>query len=130
MYGIKSATYIQLFLLFISISTSLGGCTEVQDIKPKNLIPEDIYIDLLVELQLLRSYSYTDPALDKDSAAVVIFKKYSVNAEEFFKSHDFYQTQIEKQIERVNLAIERIKREQTLKTEGESPSMYRDTLPY
>jgi len=130
MYGIKSARYTFLFLLFTIGISFLNSCSEEQDIKPENLIPEETYIDLLVELQLLRSYSYTDPTFNEDSVTAVIFQNYGVSSEDFFISHDFYQTRVEDQIERVSAAIERIKKEQALETDGDSLPTYRDTLPY
>jgi len=130
MCGIKPASYTFLFLLLATGISFLNGCSDEQDIKPENLIPNDTYVDLLVELQLLRSYSYTDPELDKDSVSSIIFEKYGVTSQDFYISHEFYQTQIEDQIERVNTAIERIKKEQALKQGGDPPPAYRDTLPF
>ncbi|HKK44058.1 MAG TPA: DUF4296 domain-containing protein [Balneolaceae bacterium] len=91
----------------------LAGCSESPE-KPDNLIPQKKYVDLMVELQLVRSYAdntQTD-STTIDSLTQVIFKKYKVSAQQFRTSHDYYQHFPKKQKERVEQAIEELKMDQ------------------
>ncbi len=61
---------LPLLLLF-------GGCKE-DNPRPENLVPEDRYINLLIELQLLESYRLSTPqdSLSTDSLKNEIFEQY------------------------------------------------------
>lgn len=98
-----------IFLLLIS----LVNCSEDSQ-KPKELIAEDTYIDLLVELQLVRSYgesNYAD-SLTVDSLANKVFGRYGVSDTAFYQSHQYYQQFPEEQEVRIDEAIERLKMDQ------------------
>lgn len=86
-----------------------AGCN--QNSSPSAVIGEEKYIDLMVELQLFRSYIRTIPADSStiDSLQTVIFRKYNVTREEFLKSHDYYQQQYVEQKERIDKAIEQLR---------------------
>lgn len=95
-----------LLLLFITFI----GCSENPE-RPPQLIPEDEYIDLLVELQLVRSYT-TEMRSDSatvDSLTQAVFRKYDVSGEVFSQSHTYYQKFPKEQQERIDKAIERLK---------------------
>lgn len=100
------------FLLTASL-TLLPACSSEKK-PPENLIKEDIYIDLLIELQLLSSYQKIIPAdsVDIDSLTTVVFEKYSVSEKQFRNSHEYYQLQIKEQKQRIIKAIDRLKMEQ------------------
>lgn len=90
------------------------GCTSGPPEKPKDLITEDTYINMLVELQLVRSYgesSHVD-SLVLDSLKNQIFQKYGISYERFKNSHHYYEQQPQKQKKRVAEAIERLKMDQ------------------
>jgi hypothetical protein len=89
-----------------------AGCN--QDSSPSAVIGEEKYIDLMVELQLFRSYIRTVPADSStiDSLQTEIYKKYNVTQEEFRKSHEYYQQQYVEQKERIDKAIEQLRMDQ------------------
>lgn len=97
---------------FISIMLVLltASCSENPQ-KPDNLIDEDTYTDLLIELQLIRSYgenAETD-STTIDSLTTDVFQKYDVSAETFMESHRYYEQFPQEQKERTEEAIERLK---------------------
>jgi len=116
-------------LVFCCLAILLSACQASEDSLPENLIHSNTYTDLLVELQLLRSYSYTDPSMNVDSVAGVIFDKYGVSKEQFQVSHRYFQSQTEEQIERVNTAIERIQKEKGLAGQDSVPP-YQQKRPF
>ena len=87
----------------------LTGCMH-EESPPPDLIGEDTYIDLLVEMQLVKSYqervlpdsSVTDSLIPK------IMDRYGVTEDQFGRSHRCYQDQITEQQERINEAIDRL----------------------
>ncbi len=92
---------------------SLVNCSDDSQ-KPKELIDEDQYIDLLVELQLVRTYgesSYGD-SLTVDSLATEVFNQYGVSDSVFYKTHQYYQQFPKEQEIRIEKAIERLKMDQ------------------
>ncbi|MDR8392179.1 DUF4296 domain-containing protein [Aliifodinibius sp. S!AR15-10] len=102
------------WLLLFPLVALLAGCIEKpKNPKPENLIPEDDYIDLLIELQLLKSYRASFPPDSAepniDSLKALIYDKYHVNEEQFLRSHRYFQSQVEPQVERVTNAIDSLK---------------------
>lgn len=100
------------FLLFL-IALSVGSCIE-ENPKPKELIAEDKYIDLLVELQLVRSYveSTNADSLTVDSLTKEVFNKHDISGDVFRASHTYYQQFPSEQKIRIEKAIERLKMDQ------------------
>ena len=94
-----------LIILFLALT--LASCKE--EVKPDYLIDEDVYIDLLIELQIVKSYSYLDPSLPTDSARMDILNAYGISKDDFLKSHEYFQQGGAEQIFRLDKAIERIK---------------------
>lgn len=102
-----------IFLLFLLVS----GCSDDPS-KPDQLIKEDKYIDLMVELQLVRSYGESN-ALDSlivDSLTNEVFQKYEITDSVFVQSHNYYQQFPKKQKNRIEKAIERLKMDQVSDT--------------
>lgn len=105
----KKLFFSALLLLF---GLCLAGCE--QNDPPPNVIEEDTYIDMLVELQLLRSYIERVPS---DSATIdslykEIYSKYNVTNEQFRQSHEYYQDHYINQKKRIDTAIERLRMDQ------------------
>jgi len=103
----------QRFGIIALLLIILGGCSDNPE-KPANLIPENKYIDLLVELQLVRSFAdnaQTD-SVTVDSLTQAVYKRYNVTAQQFQKSHNYYQQFPKKQKQRVEKAIEELKMDQ------------------
>lgn len=101
----KTAVFFLLPFLLL-----LGSCKE-ENPKPEKLIPEDTYINLLVELQLLESYRSSTPedSTSIDSLKSIVFTKYDATQEQFVESHRYYQKQVKPQKERISKAIDRLR---------------------
>lgn len=91
--------------------------------KPKNLIPEDKYVSLLVELQLIRSYQQNAPvdSLTIDSLTTAAYQKYEVSKDLFRESHKYYQQFPKEQKERIQQAIEQIQMDQVAEADSARP---------
>lgn len=95
----------------LGLSVTATSCTEET---PRHLIPENTYVDLLVELQLLDSYVYySQPdSLKVDSLRMVIFRHYGVTASQFRASHTYYQDHdLEAHRSRIGKAIEALRKD-------------------
>ncbi|NGP77078.1 DUF4296 domain-containing protein [Balneolaceae bacterium YR4-1] len=101
-----------LSVIFVFVVFWFAGCN--QNSSPSAVIGEEKYIDLMVELQLFRSYIRTVPSDSAtiDSLQTEIFNKYNVTREEFRKSHQYYQQQYVQQKERIDRAIEQLRMDQ------------------
>ncbi|HET6528857.1 MAG TPA: DUF4296 domain-containing protein [Balneolaceae bacterium] len=100
------------FCLIILLLLSFG-CKQTPE-KPERLIPEKKYINLLVELQLVRSFSETTSkdSLSTDSLMQEVFNKYDISRQVFEQSHKYYEKFPKQQKERINRAIELLKLDQ------------------
>lgn len=106
---------VALLSLFLLLS-----CGESEPAEER-FIPEDTYVDLLVELQLLNTYRASLPdSLDTDTLRPAIFERYGVSAEEFERSHRHYRQQLGAQKRRIDEAIERLRRDQVRESGGEA----------
>lgn len=94
-------------ILFLSIL--LTACFEEDT--PPYLIEEDTYINMLAELQLVKSYrqNFAADTAKVDSLRNLIYQRYDITEEQFRLSHNFYQQDPVKQKERVDMAIERLR---------------------
>lgn len=101
-----------LFIVFI-VAVIISGCEEKPPIpKPDQLLDEKVYVDIFYELELLRMYQNRGALVEKiDSLYVEIFKKYETDTTLFIQSHEFYQTQTDKQQARVDSVISIIEKE-------------------
>lgn len=91
----------------------MTACRDEQPVqKPDMLMNEDLYLDLFFELELLRVYQNRGTSgKEVDSLYEEIFKKYEADKDFFHQSHQYYQSQIDKQQIRVDTVISRIERE-------------------
>lgn len=105
------ALSLTLILAVLLLST---GCGDDQPRPPENLIEEDRYIELLAELQMIRSYQEFLPrdSTTVDSLIGVVYDKYDISREQFIESHNYYRQDLEGQVERLDEAIERIRMDQ------------------
>ncbi|HYW34175.1 MAG TPA: DUF4296 domain-containing protein [Balneolaceae bacterium] len=103
---------MRFFLSLLALTILLAGCRSHRK-TPKNLIPQNKYINLLIELQLLKSYQQEQrpDSSTVDSLRKVIFKKYDVTQQQFEKSHKYYQQHVKAQNKRINEAIERLRKD-------------------
>lgn len=83
------------FGLVIACVFLFSACKDEFLSKPENLISENTYIDLLVELQLFDALIYTSDSLSyKDSLKTELYTYYNTTEEDFFLSHRYYQSRI------------------------------------
>ena|SRR5699024_7975533 len=87
----------------------LSGCQKYNK-KPSDLLSKDTYINLFIELQLLKSYQIeqSPDSMTVDSLQKVIFKKYGATKKQFEKSHTYYQHNVKTQNKRIQEAIDRL----------------------
>lgn len=90
----------------------LSGCLMGKD-SPPDLIKEDTYINLMVEMQLVKILQESVPPDSNvtDSLIPKVFEKYNVTKEQFKRSHNYYQQQISAQQRRIDEAIERLRKD-------------------
>ncbi|MFA5668538.1 MAG: DUF4296 domain-containing protein [Balneolaceae bacterium] len=105
--------WLKSWLGIITLAFSLVGCSKTTAFeKPKNLLTEDVYIDVFYEMQLLKVLQFYHPAQDTvDSLNNLILDKYQVDGEDFLASHRYYQSQVAKQVDRIDLVLERLEAE-------------------
>jgi|TARA_R100001015_G_C4615658_1_gene171683 hypothetical protein len=99
--------------------------------RPDNLIAEENYIDLLVEMQHITTYRNAMPdSVNADSLKSLIYDKFGITEEEYLTSHQYYQKQVDRQLIRVNEAVRRLEgEEQYIQTHIDSmKAAVRDTV--
>lgn len=103
-----------LLLAFLGLMVIQTGCVEPREKpKPDNLIDENNYIDLMLEVQHIKTYrdAYPDSVND-DSLKTIVFNRFGVSEEQFLKSHEYYQRQTNEQVKRVNELLRRLDQEE------------------
>lgn len=90
-------------LLFGSLTLT---CAEEPYPKPEDLIPEDTYIKLMVDVQLFDALVYTSDSLsNSDSLRNALFHQYDTTEDVFLRSHYYYQSNIRKHNARLDSAL-------------------------
>lgn len=110
---------MRLFFSLFIVCICLAGCQQYNP-KPPDLIPQNKYINLLIELQLLKSYQIVQ---DPDSATVdslrhAIFSKYGTTKKQFLRSHTYYKRNVKQQAKRIKKAIERLKQDREVQKDS------------
>ncbi|WP_428236129.1 DUF4296 domain-containing protein [Gracilimonas sp.] len=81
--------------------------------EPENLINEQNYIDLLIEMQHISTYRDAHPdSVNADSLKALVYDKFGITEEQFLTSHTFYQKQVERQLIRVQEVIRQLENEE------------------
>lgn len=100
----RFTVYTLLFFLTIGLA-----CSEKT---PEYLLDEETYIMIFAELAVIDQY---DPNLlknrSKEDLRKLVFETYSVTAEDFRQSHQYYELNIEEQIRRVEEVNNRLREE-------------------
>lgn len=96
----------------MTCSLLLAGCGDKKPKPPKDLIPEDQYINMLVDYEMVQSYEF----MHGDSAHVQqlvdsVMHHYGATREQFMRSHAYYQKDVKAQKKRFNKAIEQLRKE-------------------
>jgi len=105
--------WLKSWLGIIALSFALQGCSKTTTFeRPKNLLTEDVYMDVFYEMQLLKVLQFYHPAQDTvDSLNNLILDKYQIDGEDFLTSHRYYQSQVAEQVDRVDRVLERLQAE-------------------
>ncbi|AXJ01407.1 protein of unknown function (DUF4296) [Cyclonatronum proteinivorum] len=91
--------------LFLSTFLLISSCNQ----EPDDLIPEEIYVDLLVEFELINFvYGAESDSLAQREFLNLLFNTYNISPEQFDRSHEWYERDIEAQIQRKRRAVDRI----------------------
>lgn len=124
---LKNSMRFHLSLLLLPLLAAFG-CSDKPP-KPDDLISEDEYIELMVELQLVRSYGETlqIDSTTIDSLTDKVFDRYSTTDSTFQKSHNYYQQFPQEHVQRIDKAIEQLKMDQVGLENDREPTR-RDTV--
>jgi hypothetical protein len=97
-------------LIFLFLCLATAAC---RNGAPNNVLNEETYTDLMVELQLLKSYQQKAEldSLSADSIRREIFEKYETSDQQFQKSHRYYRQDVENQSKRISTAIEKLRKD-------------------
>lgn len=102
-----------LLLGLLMLGWALTSCSgQDQSKKPENLMSENNYVDLLVDLQHIITWRNARPdSISADSLKEVIYDRYGLTEEQFEASHTYYQQQVEKHLVRIDEVIRRLEGE-------------------
>lgn len=93
---------IKYFFMPILAGFFIIGCQSNPD-KPKDLIKEPVYIDVLTEVFMAQSLAELKNITEKEDSLVnVVFDRYDVSRDQFERSHEYYQRQGEAQVVRTD----------------------------
>lgn len=97
----------------VLLSGSLISCVGPERPEPPaNLIPEDHYIDLLIDMQHIKTWRNVKPdSINADSLKGLIYDRYDITEDHFLSSHTYYQKQVEQQVVRIEEVIRRLEAE-------------------
>jgi hypothetical protein len=110
---------MRFLLSLLAAGFLLAGCHKYNK-RPKHLIPDSTYINLLIELQLLKSYQQEQQpdSVTIDSLRKAIFKKYGTNKNQFRKSHTYYRRNVKQQNKRIKKAIKRLQQDRVIEKDS------------
>jgi hypothetical protein len=95
---------VNLILISIIIFLTAIGCQ-----KPSPTVDEDVYVDMLTELELIFVLqSQTKEAELTQELIDGLWEKYDVSEEDFLYSHFIYEQDIDGQIRRIKTITERL----------------------
>lgn len=105
---LRALAPVLLFFLFFS------GCLGPEKTpRPENLISEQNYIDLLVEMQHIKTYKNVQPdSISADSLKELVYQKFGITDQQYSESHTYYQQNPDRQLERIDEAIRQLEHEQ------------------
>lgn len=117
---------VLLLILFFS-----GNCGKNEGLpKPKYLLPEETYLDLLIEMQVMEIFSAReDTIMNFDSLKQVLFEHYETTEQDFINAHTYYQSHIKEQITRIDTVLARVNREKEFLKDIENDQR-NDSLPF
>jgi hypothetical protein len=122
---------MRLLFGLLTLCIILPGC-HTYNKRPSDLIPQDHYIDLLIELQLLKNYQIEQhpDSTQIDSLQKAIFSKYDVTKDQFKRSDFYYRHNIKQQDQRIQKAIKRLNEDRMTRKDSlaQQDSTKKDTM--
>lgn len=122
-YVLRIESLLIILLIFIS------SCqVEEEIIPPKDLIPEDEFVEILVDLNLIESIRSMHMTKEKETKVETevfyneLWERTDVSAEQFKTSFEFYRKDVEKMAEFYDRASQSIKRKEDLLNEQKRQS--------
>ncbi|MGN8224816.1 DUF4296 domain-containing protein [Gracilimonas sp. BCB1] len=104
---------IQVVVLILAVLAGYGCMGPDEVPKPDDLISEQNYIDLLIEMQHISTYRDAQPdSINADSLKALVYGKFGITEEQFLRSHTFYQKQVERQLIRVQEVVRQLENEE------------------
>ncbi|MAO63878.1 MAG: hypothetical protein CL666_02640 [Balneola sp.] len=102
-----------LFLGSLILGGILSSCISPdQPKKPVDLISENNYVDLLVDMQHIITWrNVKQDSVNADSLKQVIYDRYEITEQQFEASHTYYQQQVERQLVRIEEVLRRLEGE-------------------
>lgn len=94
---------LQTLFLSLFFLLPLAACEESE---PEYLVEEEAYMMMFAELAIIDQY---DPNLlknrSKEEVRDLVYQKYNVSKDDFRRSHDYYEEDIDAQLERLGKII-------------------------
>lgn len=93
--------------LLITLLLLIAGCEEESIFpRPADLLAEDDYITIFIELQLFDAFIQSADSTGKvDSLKTELFSYYQISEERFLNSHRYYQSDMDAQNVRIDSAV-------------------------
>jgi len=103
---------MRAFLILIVLCSTLVFLSSCNNDRPDDLIPEDLYLDLLIELEMAHSFFVnSEDSLKVKEMISGVFEHYGITPDRFERSHAWYDSDIDAQILRYRRALDRLNEE-------------------
>jgi hypothetical protein len=114
---IKPKPLFIIFLLFF---------VACEDKKPEGVIDEQTYKNMFIELAIVNQYDHNllEEGTTRDDLRQKVYQHYGVSEEVFAISHEYYENNLDEQLERLERINEIIREEREKITEAEE--LYRE----
>lgn len=104
-----ASTFFSTFWKIFLVALFLAACNGEAELIPDDVIPEETYIKMLIELEMAHSFK----VLPEDSVYVVrlldgVFEHYGVTLDQFERSHEWYARDTHEQLRRYRRAIDKL----------------------
>ncbi len=119
------------FVFCLALLSSVIACEEEQPVvpPPPDLMPEELYMQVFLEMEFLKVYQTQRPGYDViDSLYDEILIEYDIDGEHFVESHRYYQSQVEEQQTRIDTILARLERRLEMISEAERRARQADSL--
>ena len=104
------------FIIVAIVFLVTSACKQTALPKPKNLIDEDIMVDILYDVAIIEAIKVSQPfSLQSKGidAKTYIYKKYKIDSIQFAKSDKFYAIDVQQYAKMYQQVIDKIKAQKT-----------------